>query len=86
MAQSALTDRQQRDMKQRTCTNVCRFPLARAVAWRSSHSKLTPSEIQKAVQAQILHCTIVLKTNKMDFNGQDAYQSFKTHVGLDALF
>ena len=48
--------------------------------------KETASEIQKAVQAQLLHGTIVLKTNKMDFNGQDAYQSFKTREDVEQLF
>ena len=46
----------------------------------------TPMEIQSAVRAQMLHGTIVLKTNKMDFNGQDAYKSFKTREDVEQLF
>lgn len=46
----------------------------------------TPEEIRKAAQAQMLHGTIVLKTNKMDFSGQEAYQSFKTREDVGQLF
>ena len=46
----------------------------------------TPEEIRKAAQAQLLHGTIVLKTNKMDFGGQDAYQGFKTREDVEQLF
>ena len=44
--------------------------------WRMGRE--TPEEIWKEAQAQIVHDTFVLKTKEMDFNGQDAYQSFKT--------
>ena len=46
----------------------------------------TPEEIRKAAQAQMLHGTIVLKTNRMDFGGQDAYRSFKAREDVEQLF
>ena len=46
----------------------------------------TPEEIRKAATAQMLHGTIVLRTNKMDFDGQDAYRSFKTREDVEQLF
>jgi transposase len=46
----------------------------------------TPEEIRKAATAQMMHGTIVLKTNKMDFNGQDAYRSFKAREDVEQLF
>ncbi|MBR4674811.1 MAG: transposase [Victivallales bacterium] len=46
----------------------------------------TPEEIRKAAQAQIMHGTIVLKTNRMDFGGQDAYRCFKTREDVEQLF
>ena len=46
----------------------------------------TPEEIRKAATAQLLHGTIVLKTNRMDFDGQEAYRSFKTREDVEQLF
>ena len=46
----------------------------------------TQEEIRKAAQAQMLHGTIVLKTNRMDFGGQDAYRTFKTREDVEQLF
>ena len=46
----------------------------------------TPVEIRRAATVQMLHGTIVLKTNKMDLNEQDAYRSFKTREDVVQLF
>ncbi len=46
----------------------------------------TPEEIQKAATAQMMHGTIVLKTNRMDFIGQDACRNFKTREDVEQLF
>ena len=45
-----------------------------------------PEEIRKAARAQLLHGTIVLKTNKMDFGGQAAFLDFKTREDVEQLF
>jgi len=48
--------------------------------------KETPEEIKKVTTSSLMHGTIVLKTNKMDFDGITAYQSFKTREDVEQLF
>ena len=40
----------------------------------------------EAARAQLLHGTIVLKTNRMGFDGQEAYRCFKAREDVEQLF
>ena len=46
----------------------------------------TPEEVMEAARAQLLHGTIVLKTNRMGFDGQEAYRCFKAREDVEQLF